>query len=73
MSDINFKEGWEQATLKCEVCKEEDTVEYDPARRKRHNQGELVQEVWSEAPAEYREKMIGLRSGMYICNSCFGS
>ena len=43
---LDFKEGWETATLKCVMCKKSEKVEYDPERRKRHMRGELVQDVW---------------------------
>ena len=68
---VNFKEGWETATLKCVMCKKSEKVEYDPDRRKRHMRGELVQDVWIEATDAYRSQMIGLRSGIYICDDCY--
>ena len=68
---VNFKEGWETATLKCVMCKKSEKVKYDPERRKRHMRGELVQDVWIEATNAYRSQMIGLRSGIYICDDCF--
>jgi len=71
MSEINFKEGWETATIKCVICKKSEEVEYDPVRRKRNIQGENVQDIWIEASDQYREKMIALRSGIYICDDCF--
>lgn len=71
MNEINFKEGWKTATLKCVMCRQSEEVEYDPARRKRHIQGEMVQDVWIEATDAYRSQMIGLRSGIYICDDCF--
>ena len=48
MSEINFKEGWKTATLKCVMCRQSEEVEYDPARRKRHIQGEMVQMFWEK-------------------------
>ena len=68
---MNFKEGWETATIKCVICKKSEEVEYDPVRRKRNIQGEMVQDVWIEASDQYREKMIALRTGMYWCDDCF--
>tara|TARA_R100000808_G_C2096129_1_gene114801 strand:+ start:395 stop:625 length:231 start_codon:yes stop_codon:yes gene_type:complete len=71
MNEINFKEGWKTATLKCVMCRRSEEVEYDPDRSKRHIQGENVQDVWVEASKQYREKMIALRTGIYICDDCF--
>ena len=42
----------------------------DPAKWKEYMQGRLVQDVWSEASAMYREQMIGVRSGYHICDDC---
>ena len=66
-----FKDGWITKSIKCQSCKEDDTVEYDPFRWQQYKGGELVQNVWPEAPASYREKIIGLRSGYYVCDKCW--
>ena len=68
---FNYKEGWKKATLTCRNCSKNDAVVYDPDRAKRHERGALVQDVWAEAPLAYREKMIGLRTGMWICETCW--
>jgi len=33
--------------------------------------GLFVQEVWSDRSEADRSKFIGVRSGYYLCNSCF--
>ena len=71
MSDNIFTEQWIKKSITCTMCGESDTVEYDPFRWQQYIGGQMVQNVWPEAPASYREKLIGLRSGHYVCDSCW--
>ena len=64
-------ENWIKKTITCSTCKKKDTVEYDPHRWMKYMSGQMVQNVWPEAPADYREKLIGVRSGFYICDTCW--
>jgi len=62
-------DGWEEFELTCVSCKETFTELADPSRVARHWAGEMVQNVWSEAGDDYREFMIGIRSGHWICGA----
>ncbi len=68
-------EGWETFKITCQICKQTQEVQADPDRIARHHNGGLVQDVWIEATDEYREMMIGIRSGHWICgkshNDCW--
>lgn len=33
--------------------------------------GELVQKIWPHASTDWREMLIGSRTGHYICNQCW--
>ena len=66
-------EGWDQRHITCNVCNTKQDVLVDPARWATYMQGALVQDVWPEADAVYREQMIGLRSGYHVCDDCWGS
>jgi hypothetical protein len=70
-NQIIITDNWIEKSIKCVMCKEEDTVKYDPYRWQQYTGGRMVQNVWPEAPATYREKLIGLRSGHYVCNTCW--
>jgi hypothetical protein len=59
-----------QLEATCLTCKGEAYVLAQPDLVDKYQQGELVQNVWPDASTEYREVIIGWRTGAYICPMC---
>ena len=60
--------------LPCNVCAESEWVEVDGYLMAQYLRGALVQNVFPapEFSAEYREQIIGIRSGYHVCENCWG-
>jgi len=59
-----------QLEATCLTCKGEAYVLAEPDLVDKYYQGALVQNVWPDASTEYREVIIGWRTGAYICSTC---
>jgi hypothetical protein len=59
-----------QLEATCLTCKGEAYVLAQPDLVHRYQDGELVQNVWPDTSTEYREVIIGWRTGAYICPMC---
>ena len=59
--------------LGCNVCGDVQTVGVCTVRKDQYLMGALVQDVFPEPEfsAEYREQIIGLRSGYHVCENCW--
>jgi len=56
-----------QIQVDCKICGNVQTIRASTTSVKRYLAGELVQNVWPDAETNWRECMIGFRTGMYVC------
>lgn len=58
----------EKIIVNCNICGNVQSVLAETKDLDRYLvEGELVQKVWPEKSANWRELMIGWRSGFYVC------
>ena len=57
--------------LTCYACSYEETTLVQQTKWVRYMGGALVQDVWGKSSVSFREKMIGARTGTWLCDDCW--
>jgi hypothetical protein len=57
--------------VKCMTCNRVDVATVTSEKFDHYQAGELVQNVWPDEDTWFREIIMGFRTGVYQCESCW--